>query len=1227
MTEWEFTADVASWINELLRIEPDLPFERAKCEQRGAGSQKRRDITLLDKQRRPCLTGEVKLPYRQDGSTPFISAVVDDARKKAQRAQVRFFFTWNVNQCVLWETSSSKTSLRECNYMTWDVTNVNNESQLENPITLGKIRSWLMEFLHEVARILQGTLPISYKSPDEKFIEALESSLKMPIMMTIEELSERYQKKKYKLELDAWMRDEQGWLILDDAEGIRDNLERAAKSCCYALVNRLVFYEALLKRKGTAMEKMIVPDHIATGEGLRWHLETYFSKAKTVTGDYETVFGEEHLSIGHRIPFYSDKAVDHWRVLINQIHDFDFSKIDYEVIGNIFERLIAPEERRKYGQFYTRVEVVDLINSFCIREGNESVMDPACGGGTFLVRAYARKKELDPSRKHTQRLYDLYGVDTSHFATHLTTINLATRELVEDENYPQILRSDFFDVASNTVFIVLPKKPKSKGLGKLQHREVVIPQIDAVVGNPPYIRQEFIRKSKGKAPEPGTKEYYQHLVREESGAMLSGRSDIHCYFWPHAASFLRDEGYLCFLTSSQWLDVEYGFRLQDWILRNFEIIAIFESVEEPWFVGARVTTTVTILRKQKDDAKRMNNVVRFVQLRRPIAEILSHDGTTAGAVCAANKFRDEILSLAENTVTDRFRARLVRQGELWKQGVKLGVIMGKTAESDEENCEDQNGASEYYGGKWGIYLRAPDLWFNLLDRFSDKLVPLGDIAEIRRGITSGKDSFFFPKDCSRECLNACLLPSEFQFTYGASRREVESGRVKLVRCGEGRGEIHPIESKYLEPEVHSLMEVSKFVVEPEDCSRYILLVNKKKKALKGTYVLKYIEWGENQGVHKGSTCSSRATAEREWYDLTGHKRGALFWPMAQQYKHVVPMNSYSLICNHNLFDISAKGESPEVLAGILNSSLIVLSKYQYGRPVGVEGNLKTEVIDVNMMLVPDVRKASVSKKKLVSEKFRQMQARAPLQFLSEQRMREMAYSLAGKDDELKELSDECELDMPDRRELDDAVLEMMGVSSKRERKRLIDELYKYLGAFFEWTRQKEERAIENKKRAKRRGSASPEDIAAQIIQEIKDKEGHWLRYYDSHFRDFSKPFDAYPVPMEGTAEVYEDILVPHGVRFVTPKKKTIKIIEMLVPGQETLCAMVANTERWGFVRIPHEIDECKRLEEEFGQFVIQRDQRLRELIEYRTADEELQEKVFNTLQQMLMYRNNKAIRY
>ena len=82
------------------------------------------------------------------------------------------------------------------------------------------------------------------------------------------------------------------------------------------------------------------------------------------------------------------------------------------------------------------------------------------------------------------------------------------------------------------------------------------------------------------------------------------------------------------------------------------------------------------------------------------------------------------------------------------------------------------------------------------------------------------------------------------------------------------GRLRPIEARYLEPELHSLMEVNGYTVGPEDCGRMILLVSGSRRDLSGQHVLKYIEWGESKGWHKGATCAARVTEKRGWYDLT-----------------------------------------------------------------------------------------------------------------------------------------------------------------------------------------------------------------------------------------------------------------------------------------------------------------------------------------------------------------------
>jgi methylase of polypeptide subunit release factors len=1225
MNEWGFTGEVKSWIDQIAKLNSNLPFAGARVEDVGKGSQKRRDLTLINRSGEAILTGEVKLPDAPDGGSPYRAEVVKDAQQKALRAGVKFFFTWNVNECVLWETATAGAGLKDRAYERWTVVALTNRAQLDAAPVQATIHEWLVKFLHDAARILKSGQVGGGRTPDIKFVEALEAALTVPIRHTHEALAKLYvTNHSFKRDIDQWMVS-LGWTVVSDADGLRDLLERAAKFGCYLFVNKLVFHEALLKKYGKSMAPLNAPPDISTGDELQMRLQHFFAEAKQVTGDYETIFGDDPKEMGRRIPFYADAAVQGWRGLIGQIHEFDFSKLDYEVVGSIFERLIGPEERHKFGQFYTRVEVVDLINSFCIRTGDAKVLDPACGGGTFLVRAYARKKVLAENRNHRDLLTDVYGTDISQFAAHLTTMNLATRDLVADENYPRVGRSDFFNVLPDSPFVKLPQKLKSEGLST-KYQDIAIPPLDAVIANPPYVRQEDIPRAKTKpkdgGPEAGTKEFYSRRVEQMAKAKLPGRSDLHCYFWPHASTFLKQEGMLGFITSSQWLDVEYGFHLQRWLLQNFEILAVLESPVEPWFVGARVATAVTIARHCDKAALRDTNTVRFVQLRKPLGELLEHDGTTLGAVLAADALRDEILQLTEDVTHKRYRARLVNQGALWREGVELGRIMrGEDATPGEEYDKEDESTSantprtsdDYFGGKWGVYLRAPDLWFNLSDKFGDQLCPFGQLTEVRRGITTGKDDFFYPKDVSADCLAAFSDPVGFENEYGVTRSQVDSGGIKLVLAGEKRGELHAIESRYLEPEVHSLMEVKGFVARAQDCSRLIFLAPSPKSSLQN-WAKAYVKWGEERGVHQGSTCAQRVTKDREWFDLTGHRRGVAYWPKAQQYKHAIPLNSDDLQANCNLYDLfPLEGISGKALTALLNSTLVILAKHQFGRPVGVEGNLKTEIVDVSMMLIPDLRLASRKIIQALESAMDSLTARAPMQLLSERRLRRMAFEKSGKMAELELLPNESELDMPDRRALDHIVLELLGVKSKKERDEWIHRLYEYLRQFFEETRQKEEQAIGNKNVTKRKGAVSPQDLAMQLAAELNTQEPLLFRSYKDFFNEsgVGDNWIAREVPADGVPEVQVD-LHDVGVRFMRGKKQ-VEFVRMPSETHAALAVVAIREMRRETVQLPRAEASCVTLLRDYQSFLGKRDQRLRDAIAERVADVDVQEIVLSLL--------------
>ena len=188
---------------------------------------------------------------------------------------------------------------------------------------------------------------------------------------------------------------------------------------------------------------------IKTPTELKAFFDARFGEAVRYSRDYETVFVPKHDDIGNAIPYSSSSAPQDWARLVERIDEFDFSQLDFDVIGKLYERLIDPIERRRFGQFYTSPNVVDLINAFCIRDPDDLVLDPACGGGTFLVRAYSRKRALAEFRgqiqpSHEQLLGEIFGMDVGAFPAQLSTINLAVRELSDKPNYPRVAKANFF---------------------------------------------------------------------------------------------------------------------------------------------------------------------------------------------------------------------------------------------------------------------------------------------------------------------------------------------------------------------------------------------------------------------------------------------------------------------------------------------------------------------------------------------------------------------------------------------------------------------------------------------------------------------------------------------------------------------------------------------------------------------------------------------------------------
>ncbi len=105
---------------------------------------------------------------------------------------------------------------------------------------------------------------------------------------------------------------------------------------------------------------------------------------------------------------------------------------------------------------------------------------------------------------------------------------------------------------------------------------------DAVIGNPPYVRQELLK---------GQKEYFNGHYE-----VYHGVADLYAYFIEKGISLLKDGGQFSYIVANKWMRANYGKPLRSW-LKSKRIEEIIDFGDLPVFKQA--TTYPCILRVAK----------------------------------------------------------------------------------------------------------------------------------------------------------------------------------------------------------------------------------------------------------------------------------------------------------------------------------------------------------------------------------------------------------------------------------------------------------------------------------------------------------------------------------------------------------------------------------------------------------------------------------------------------
>lgn len=311
---------------------------------------------------------------------------------------------------------------------------------------------------------------------------------------------------------------------------------------------------------------------------------------------------------------------------------------------------------------------------------------------------------------------------------------------------------------------------------------------DIVIANPPYVRQELISDPKRPDDKIAAKEYKENLLKQirldwndEGGSLIriSQRADLYVYFYLKGLQLLNPDGVMCYISSNSWLDVDFGAGLQGVLLRRVPILAIYDNQAKRSFKHADINTIITVLGapKRKDwEIDLKNNKVKFVMFKKPFEEIIFTE--TLWQIDSAKKERID---------NEKFRLTQKNQWDLHEEGMEYGGKKG----------EKEIGGGEYAGNKWGgKYLKAPEIYWKILEKGEGKLMKLGDIVlKIKRNNLEN-----FP---NWQILEENFTGRSDQFPFLHSLKDTKSISINLSNLKSFKKTPSNKNTKYLVPDIIS----------------------------------------------------------------------------------------------------------------------------------------------------------------------------------------------------------------------------------------------------------------------------------------------------------------------------------------------------------------------------------------------------------------------------------------
>jgi hypothetical protein len=300
---------------------------------------------------------------------------------------------------------------------------------------------------------------------------------------------------------------------------------------------------------------------------------------------------------------------------------WDFKAIHGDILSGVYDHYLDPQKRRALGEVFTRPEIARYMLERCQYDSTKTVLDPACGTGTFLVEALnqdvsrLRSAGMLTEQTVTRTLRRLHGLDISPFSVSLAQIQLLWHNIdlftgktpteirslaaslvpaiqvqgghssLDTLGVPLVRGLDTAAAQSGLDFSTVASNLQRKRVASVprRFRQMVQGSYDIVIGNPPYVRAHRL------SIDEATLRAY--------GEVAQGQVDLYIPFlYRSVRGWVKQGGRVSFIVPISILEASYAGTLRR-VLSEYKLIEIvdMEALRKKTFRGIKRPTVIFVL--------------------------------------------------------------------------------------------------------------------------------------------------------------------------------------------------------------------------------------------------------------------------------------------------------------------------------------------------------------------------------------------------------------------------------------------------------------------------------------------------------------------------------------------------------------------------------------------------------------------------------------------------------